>query len=228
MTDSAIETAKVNAGESAAKLVADGDVVGLGTGTTAARAIVAIGNRVDDGLDVMGIPTSSVARNLAQDVGIPLTTLDERTPTIAIDGADQVSDNNLIKGGGGAHTSEKRVATAAGRFIAVIDERKQSGVLDIPVPVAVVPDRQSSVAAAIRGIGGSPNLRLSSNHRDPVVTDDGNVIFDCEFGVIEDPVSVADSISSISGVVEHGLFLDMVDEIHCGTETGVTVTTFET
>jgi ribose 5-phosphate isomerase A len=120
--------AKRRAGESAADLVTDGDVVGLGTGSTAAHAVRALGRRVDAGLDVRGVPTSHGTRALAREVGLPLTGLDEALPDLAIDGADQVAGDGaaLVKGGGAAHAREKVIDAAADRFVVVVDPTKLS------------------------------------------------------------------------------------------------------
>ena len=122
--------AKRRAGKHAADLVDDGDVVGLGTGSTAAHAIRALGREVEAGLDVEGVPTSFQAREIAIEVGIPLTTLDEADVALAIDGADQIAGADLVKGGGGAHAREKIVDAAADRLLVVADPTKEADVLD--------------------------------------------------------------------------------------------------
>ncbi len=219
------EAAKRRAGEEAADQVEDGDVVGLGTGSTAAFAIRALGRSVDDGLDIQGIPTSYQSRKLAREVGIPLTSLDEATPDVAIDGADQVADGQLIKGGGAAHAREKVVDAAADRFLVVVDDRKESDVLDEPVPVEVLPAAEATASAAVADRGGEVTLRAARRKDGPVVTDNGNLVLDCDFGVIHDPAVLAAELSEIPGVVEHGLFVDLADSIYVGTGTGVTVRT---
>jgi len=147
------EAAKQRAGESAAERVADGQVVGLGTGSTAAHAIRAIGRRVDAGLEVTGVPTSFQSRELASAAGIPLAELDEVSVDLAIDGADQVADGNLVKGGGAAHAREKIVDSAADRFLVVADPTKEADVLNHPVPVEVLPSARTTVADAVRRPG---------------------------------------------------------------------------
>lgn len=223
------DEAKRRAGESAAQEVRDGTLVGLGTGSTAAHAIRAIGRAVETGLDVRGVPTSLGARALAREVEIPLAGLDEGNVDLAIDGADQVVSgaNALIKGGGAAHTREKLVATAAERFLVVVDETKLVGELDRPVPVAVLPDAPPVVAREIEALGGDPVLRSATAKDGPLVTDDGTLILDCDFGAIGAPRELAASLSAIPGCVEHGLFCDVATELHVGTETGVEVTSME-
>ena len=217
------ENAKQRAGRSAARAVDDGAVVGLGTGSTAAAAIRELGRRVDAGLDIEGIPTSYQSRALARDARIPLTTLAEATPDIAIDGADQVAGGDLVKGGGAAHAREKVVDTAADRLLVVVDPTKVADRLDHPVPVAVLPDAEPTVVTAVRELGGEPTLRPAERKDGPVVTDNGNLVLDCAFGTVADPAGLAGALDRIPGVVAHGLFVGLADEIHVGREDGVDV-----
>ena len=213
------DDAKRRAGESAADLPGDGDVVGLGTGSTAAHAIRALGDRVDAGLDIRGVPTSFQSRELAREAGIPLTTLDDAGIDIAIDGADQVADSGaLVKGGGGAHAREKFVDADADRFVVVADPTKLVERLDYPVPVEVLPDARRPVADAVREAGGEPELRAAERKDGPVVTDNGNLLLDCAFDAIDDPAALAATLAAVPGVVEHGLFVGLVDEVHVGRE----------
>ena len=213
------DDAKRRAGESAADAVSDGMVVGLGTGSTAAYAIRELGRRVDSGLDIRGIPTSHGARRLARDVGIPLTTLAESTPDVAIDGADQVAGFDLIKGGGAAHAREKLVDSAAERFLVVADETKLTEPLDAAVPVEVLPDAVPIVERELTALDGTPELRAAERKDGPVVTDNGNLVVDCAFGAIAEPGALATDIAALPGVVEHGLFVGLADEVHVGSDT---------
>jgi ribose 5-phosphate isomerase A len=217
------DEAKRLAGESAAETVDDGAVVGLGTGSTAAHAIRALGRRVDAGLDVRGIPTSFQSRELAREVGISLTTLDDATPDVAIDGADLIADGDCIKGGGAAHAREKVVDSAADRLLLVVDDSKLADALDAPVPVEVLPDARSPVAERVRALGGEPELRAAERKDGPVVTDNGNLVLDCAFGAVGAPGALATDLSAIPGVVEHGLFVGLADAVHVGSDEGVTV-----
>lgn len=236
------DAAKRRAGESAAEAVDDGDVVGLGTGSTAAHAIRRLGDRVDAGLGVRGVATSFASRELAVDCGLPLLDLDEVVGPdapgidVAIDGADQVAagsaddgdvggTNALIKGGGAAHAREKLVDAAADRFLVVADPSKETDVLDRAVPVEVLASGRSVVAEAVRAAGGKPGLRWAERKDGPVVTDNGNLVLDCEFGRIAEPEALATTLSTTPGVVEHGLFVDLADEIHVGTASDVRVVT---
>jgi ribose 5-phosphate isomerase A len=229
-TSGGSDAAKRRAGESAARTVDDGDVVGLGTGSTAAHAIRALGDRVDAGLDVHGVATSFASRELAVEREIPLLGLDDATGPdaagidVAIDGADRVADGDLIKGGGAAHAREKLVDASADRFVVVIDPSKEAATLDRPVPLEVLADGRGVVAEAVRAAGGEPTLRRAERKDGPVVTDNGNLVIDADFGTIADPASLATTLAATPGVVEHGLFVGLADEVRVGTEDGVRVT----
>jgi len=225
-SDADVAAAKRAAGESAVERVDDGQVVGLGTGSTAAHAIRALGRRVDAGLDVRGVATSRGARALARETGIPLLGLDAALGPgapgidVAIDGADQAAGGDLIKGGGAAHAREKVVDEAADRFLAVVDPSKLADALDRPVPVAVLPAARGGVAGTVRDAGGRATLRQAERKDGPVVTDDGHLVLDCDFGRIDDPAALARTVERAPGVVEHGLFVGTVDEIHVGDADG--------
>jgi ribose 5-phosphate isomerase A len=215
------EDAKRRAGEAAADEITDGMVVGLGTGSTAAHAIRALGER---DLDIEGVPTSFQSKQRAIEAGIPLTTLDEASVDVAIDGADQVAGGDLVKGGGAAHAREKYVDASASRFVVVADPSKEADALDHPVPVEVLPDAAPVVAEHVAGLGGDPELRPAERKDGPVVTDNGNLVFDCAFGPIEAPGALASDLAAVPGVVEHGLFVDLADVVYVGTSDGVCVT----
>ncbi|WP_323674320.1 ribose-5-phosphate isomerase RpiA [Halorubellus sp. PRR65] len=229
------EGQKRRAGESAAERVDDGTVVGLGTGSTAAHAIRELGERVDAGLDVVGVPTSFASRELAREVGVPLADLDAVDGVdVAIDGADQVvgvdaddggSDAGvvLVKGGGAAHAREKLVDATADAFHVVADPSKLAAAVSVPVPVEVLPAARTVVADAVRERGGDPTLRRADRKDGPVVTDNGNVVLDCAFDAVEAPGALATALSTTPGVVEHGLFVDLADTVHVGTDDGVDV-----
>ena len=214
---------KRRAGERAAEEVRDGDVVGLGTGSTAAYAIRAIGEAVGAGLDVRGVPTSFDARRVAREAGVPIRSLDEIDGIdLAIDGADRIDrDRAAIKGGGAAHAREKVVDAAADRFVAVVDPSKVVDTLARPVPLEVLPDAYAAVERGIETLGGESTLRRGKAKDGPVVTDNGNLLLDCSFGAIDDPEALARTLSGVPGVVEHGLFVDLVDTAYVGTDDGV-------
>ncbi len=203
------EEEKEAAGRAAAKLVRDGDIVGLGTGSTAYFAVVALGERVKAGLKIIGIPTSVHTADLARAVGIPLTTLDEHPEIdITIDGADEVDPKlNLIKGGGGALLREKVVASASKKMVVVADSGKIVPVLGkFPLPVEVIDFARTVVEKKIAVLGATTKLRTKSDGK-PFVTDEGHHILDCSFGKIADPPALALTLSNTPGIVEHGLFI---------------------
>jgi ribose 5-phosphate isomerase A len=203
------EEEKEAAGRAAAKLVRDSDIVGLGTGSTAYFAVVALGERVKAGLKIMGIPTSVQTADLARSVGIPLTTLDEHPEIdITIDGADEFDPKlNLIKGGGGALTREKVIATASKKMVVVADSGKVVPTLGkFPLPVEIIAFARTVIEKKIASLGATPKLRLKPDGS-PFITDNGNQILDCSFGKIEDPAALARELSDTPGIVEHGLFI---------------------
>jgi ribose 5-phosphate isomerase A len=203
------EAEKEAAGRAAAKLVRDGDVVGLGTGSTAYFAVVALGERVKSGLKIVGIPTSVATADLARQLGIPLTTLDEHSQIdITIDGADEIDPKlNLIKGGGGALLREKVVASVTKKMVVVGDSTKIVPALGkFPLPVEIIPFARSVIERKIAGLGATTKLRMRPDGQ-PFVTDNGNQILDCSFGRIADPQALALELNGTPGVVEHGLFI---------------------
>ncbi|NOZ82266.1 MAG: ribose-5-phosphate isomerase RpiA [Euryarchaeota archaeon] len=222
------EKLKRMAAESAAELVQDGDVVGLGTGSTARHVLMVLQERVKrEKLRITGIPTSSDTRILAAKLGLELGTLEEHPELdIAIDGADQLTERlELIKGGGGALFREKVVACCAKRFVVVADESKLCERLSMPVPVEVLPFAWKPVELALRRAGAlEVRLRTGSGKAGPVLTDNGNYILDVDFGRIEQPERLEAEIAKIVGVVECGIFCPaLVSEVHLGTRDGVRV-----
>ncbi len=205
------EEEKEAAGRAAAKLVKDGDVVGLGTGSTAYFAVVALGERVKAGMKIVGIPTSSQTADLARTVGIRLTTLDEHPEIdITIDGADEIDPQlRLIKGGGGALLREKVVASASKKMVVVADSGKMVPALGkFPLPIEIISFARTVVEKRIAALGATPKLRTRPDGSS-YLTDNGNQILDCSFGKIADPASLALALSNIPGIVEHGLFIGL-------------------
>lgn len=217
-----IEKAKKNAALEAVKHVKDGFIVGLGSGSTAAYAIEEIGDRIKrEGLRVLGVPTSYQSVMLAVRCGIPLTTLEEHPKLdLAIDGADQIDEKlNLIKGMGGALTREKIVASASEKLVIVADESKKVKVLgenNHPVPIEALPFAVTLVMRKLEEIGGKPRLRERMEKVGPVVTDNGNLLIDVDFGLIKKPIDVENKLKKISGIVETGLFIEMADTVYVG------------
>jgi ribose 5-phosphate isomerase A len=205
----ALKNAKRAAGYTAADMVEEGMVVGLGTGSTVYFTIERLSERIRDGLKITGIPTSFQTALRARAAKIPLTTLDDNPVIdIAVDGADEVDPNlRLIKGRGAAHLREKCVAAAAKHFIVVVDENKVVKKLGaVAVPVEVLPFAITPVLAQLRGLGGVPVIREAVMKDGPVITDNGNFIVDCRFSNIKNPENLEVVLASIPGVIESGLF----------------------
>jgi ribose 5-phosphate isomerase A len=200
------------------QFVRDGDIVGLGSGSTAACAIRYLGERVRAGMKIRGIATSVQTQNLAVSLGIPLTTLDElQRIDVTIDGADEFDPElRLIKGGGGALLHEKIVASASRQVIIIADSSKQVCVLGkVPLPVEVISFAEALVSEKISVLGAAVRLR-NDRAGEPFVTEEGNHILDCHFGQIPDPPALGHTLSEIPGVVEHGLFINLADIVLLG------------
>ncbi len=220
--------AKRIVGEAAAALVESGMRLGLGTGSTTAHALRALGERIAaEGLDVVGVPTSFAAERLARAHGIPLAGLDDvEVLDLALDGADEVAVRggaiHLVKGRGGAHTREKVVAAAAGRFVVLIDPSKEVERLGTkgPVPVEVLPFAAAPVERALRSLGGEPTLRMAEKKDGPVVTDQGFWILDARFDPIADPAALDAALHAVPGVLDHGLFVGLATDVLVGEPSG--------
>jgi ribose 5-phosphate isomerase A len=205
------EQEKEAAARASLKFVKDGQIVGLGTGSTAAYFIKLLGEKVKNGLRIRGIPTSVRSRDLALSLGIPLTTLDEcQEIDVTVDGADEVDPQlRLIKGGGGAMLREKIVASVTKQLVIVADSTKQVARLGrFPLPVEVIKFAQAVVAKRIAALGADVRLRMDASGK-PFLSDENNHILDCRFGEIRDPDELAGKLSQIPGLVEHGLFIGM-------------------
>ena len=229
------DDAKRAVGEAAAALVEDGMRVGLGTGSTTAFAIAALGRRLrEEGVRFAGVPTSFAAERLARKAGIPLRALDDlgldrlapgaAVLDLALDGADEVDPAlDCIKGRGAAHTREKVVASLAARFVVLADPSKEVARLGtkMPVPVEVLPMALPAVARALRGLGARPVLREGGGKDGPVVTDQGLWILDAFFdGGIADAAALAAAIRPIPGVLDHGLFVGLATDLLVGEADG--------
>ncbi len=204
---------KQRAARAAVELVESGNVVGLGSGSTATFVVRFLAERVRDGLKIVGIPTSLRTKQLAEQLGIPLTTLDEcQQIDITLDGADEIDPQlNLIKGGGGALLREKIIASASRRFIIIADSSKQVEHLGkFPLPVEVIPFAQTLISSRIAALGAHVALRRYA-YDNAFVTDEGHYILDCTFGEIADPAALAGKLRAMPGVVEHGLFIAMAE-----------------
>jgi len=218
---------KIAAAESAVKQVTDGMIVGLGSGSTAAFAVSALGRRVAEGLRIVGIPTSERTAAQARALRIPLSNLDEKPQVdITIDGADEVEESklNLIKGRGGALLREKIIASASGRLVIIVHSDKlvsRLGVHD-PVPVEVTPFGWQVTAVRLSSLGAKPSIRRNPDG-EPFRTDGGNYIVDCTFEAIVSAESLAGQLDHVVGVVEHGLFVGLTSEVHVAGAGGVRI-----
>lgn len=223
----AIEELKRQAAERAVEYIQSGMVVGLGTGSTAVFAVRRIGALLAGGQlqRIVGIPTAEVTARAAERAGVPLGTLDDHPSVdVTIDGADEIDPHlNLIKGLGGALLREKIVAAASRQLIIIADDSKRVEQLGTraPVPVEVVPFARRPVAAYLASLGA----RVIERRKDgqPFITDEGNIILDCHFPGLPNPLEIAQLIRAQPGVVEHGLFLGMATEAIVAGKRGVVV-----
>ena len=209
------DSEKEMAARAGLKYVHDGQIIGLGSGSTATIAIRLLAERVRDGLTIRGIPSSVQSHDLALQLGIPLTTFDEyQQIDVTIDGADEFDPAlNLIKGGGGAMLREKVVASASKQLVIVTDSSKQVPVLGrFPLPVEVIGFAEPLVAKKISDLGASVARRCDSSGK-PYTTDEGHHILDCRFGEISDPPTLSRNLSEMPGVVEHGMFVGMASVV---------------
>jgi ribose 5-phosphate isomerase A len=199
---------KKTAGEYAAKFVQSGMRVGLGTGSTADFFIRAVGAKVAAGAKVVCVPTSSMSAMLATELGIALDTLAGGDLDVTVDGADEIDeDGNLTKGGGAALLREKIVASATKHYVIVAHKSKQVRKLGaFPTPIEVIAFAEQSLLRKLAAMGAQAAIR-KNKAGEVVVTDEGHHIIDARFGVIEHPVQLAQTLSAMAGVVEHGLFV---------------------
>lgn len=222
-----MEDLKMQAGERAAEYVRDGMKVGLGTGSTVHYSLLALGRRVrEEGLDIVGVPTSVRTEQTSREVGIPLGDLDELGRLdVTIDGADEVDPHlNLIKGLGGALVREKIVAAHSRELIIVVDISKMVDVLGTrsPLPVEVFKMGHRRLHTALADLGCAPALRLGDDES-PFISDNGNHIYDCRFQRIPRPHELEMAINNVIGVVENGLFLDMATTVVVASAAGIMV-----
>ena len=222
-----VEAAKKNAAYAAVQHVKDGFIVGLGSGSTAAYAIEALGERIKrERLSVLAVPSSYQAFLLAVQYGIAVTTLEEHSVlNVSVDGADQIDPKlNLIKGMGAALAREKIVASASKLNIIIADESKKTQMLGEKgqvVPIEVLPFAISMVKSRIEAVGGKPSLREGKGKVGPVITDNGNVIMDADFGAISNASELEVKLKMIPGVVETGLFINLADMAYVGTASAI-------
>ena len=207
----------------AAEFVTDGMTLGIGTGSTAKHLLYALAARMKDGLRFTGVPTSAQTEQLALELKVPIIDLDDADEIqLAIDGADEVSEQlDLIKGGGGAFLQEKMVAFAATKFIVIGDESKLVSTLGkFPLPVEVVPYGIERIKKHIANLG-CKQIALRYRNDKVYITDHGHHVLDCRFGEINNPVELNSALKEIPGVVETGLFLQMADVALIGYANGM-------
>ncbi|WP_448338052.1 ribose-5-phosphate isomerase RpiA [Chloroflexus aurantiacus] len=226
MNTASIETRKAMAAAAAVALVQPGMVIGLGFGSTAAYATRMIAERLHQGdlKDIVGVPCAEGTAQLARELGIPLTTLDEVTSVdLTIDGADEVDPRlSLIKGGGGALLREKMVAQASRRVAIIVDDSKLSPALGsrFALPLEVVDFGWRATARWLAAQGGTVQLRLRPDGQ-PFRTDQGNLILDWTCGPLNDPAALAAQLSARAGIVEHGLFIGLATDLFVAGPDGV-------
>jgi len=224
MSSTDLDAFKRAAALKAVDYVKDGMVVGLGTGSTAKHMVIALGEKVRDGMALRGVPTSQETASLAKECGITLIDQDNRwVIDVAIDGADQVDPAfNLIKGGGGALLREKIVAASAKQFIVLVDHTKRVPVLGgtFPLPIEVVPFGWGSTVREIESLTNSRVILREHNHT-PFKTDSGNLIVDVHLARIDQPQELEIALNHIPGVVETGLFIGRTDILIVGTPNGI-------
>jgi len=217
---------KQAAAEASIDYIEDGMIVGLGTGSCAAKMVDLVGARVKAGLDITGVPTSEATAAQARALGIKIVGFDEvKHLDLTIDGTDEVDNNRrLIKGGGGAHLREKIVASLSDKMIVIAEAKKRVAHLGkFKLPVEVIRFAAPALMPKMAALGCTPELRLNTEG-DLFTTDEGNYIIDCDFGHIKDPDALALRLSATPGVVEHGLFIGYADIILIGTDDGVQIT----
>ncbi|MEO0467374.1 MAG: ribose-5-phosphate isomerase RpiA [Pseudomonadota bacterium] len=229
------EHEKMNAAAAAMEFVEDGMTLGLGTGSTAKYFVELLADEIADGLVVRGVPTSEQTRRLAESHGVPLIPVDQvQQIHLTVDGADEVDGaGRLIKGGGAALLREKIIAAASDHMCVIADPSKQVerlGAFPLPVEVTTfgftITAKQVFDALCASGVE-KPKVELrTTNGRDPLVTDGGNHILDCHCTRIPDAEATAARLSSVPGVVEHGLFVDLARTVIIGNEGGATVFEF--
>ncbi|MGC8505999.1 MAG: ribose-5-phosphate isomerase RpiA [Thermoplasmata archaeon] len=218
------ETEKKNSAYSALSYVKDGDVVGLGTGTTVKFFIEKLAEEIGQGLSVRCVATSRNTEQLAKSLGIQVFDNISKID-VDVDGADEIDGNgNMIKGGGGALFREKIVAYNSRKVIIIADSTKlhPEGIGNFGIPVEVNPFLSQNTRYNLERLGGSCKFRDGGNF----YTDNGNLILDCHFGIISNPVHMEQSIKMIPGVVEVGIFTNLADTLLLGRDSDVEVVDF--
>ena len=222
-----LDELKKAAGVKAANEIQDGMVVGLGTGSTAAYMVEHLAKRIrEENLNVIGVSTSWSTTLQCRQLGIPLKEMGEVSELdIVIDGADEIDpQRGLIKGRGAAHLLEKVVASMAKRYIIIADSGKKVEKLGekFAVPLEILPNAIGVVTAKVEALGAKVKVRMGAPGKDgPVISDSGNIIADAKFNEIKNPQELSDKLDSITGLVGHGLFINMATQVILATENGL-------
>lgn len=217
MPNSIFENEKQLAAAEAVKFLVDGQIVGLGSGSTATYAIKEIAELVKNGLKIKAIPTSTQTGELAQSLGILLIDINSiEQIDITIDGADEFTEDlTLVKGGGGALLREKVVASMSKKVIIIADSAKKVERLGkFKIPIEIIPFATRYVMKMLRLLDGAGEIRMKDNS--PYLTDSGNHILDVDFGLIENPIVLAEKLDTITGIVEHGIFVNLAQKVIMG------------
>lgn len=228
MSEEKIELGKRTAAEKAVEdHVKNGMVLGIGSGSTVVYAVKKLASMIKErNLDIKCIPTSFQSYQLIVENDLTLVSLDQYPKIdLDIDGADEVDEDlNLIKGGGGCLVQEKIIAANSRKMIVIADYRKNSTKLGEKwkkgVPIEVIPMAYVPLLEKLKEMGGTPVLRMASAKAGPLVTDNGNFIIDCDFGIIEKPAQLNDTLLHMAGVVDTGLFIQLAEEAYIGMEDG--------
>lgn len=219
-----VDVKKKVVGEKAVEYIQDGMILGLGSGSTVYWMMKKLGELIERGLKVRGVPSSFRTEAWAKEFGIPLVSFsDAHQLDLAIDGADEVDSNvNLIKGGGGSLLREKLVDEAANQLIIVVDDSKLVETLgNFPLPVEVVPFGWENTARKIAKLECIPRIRMDND--EIFVTDNGNYILDCKFRSIINPIELHHQLKLTLGVIETGLFINMTDKVIVAEEKGIKI-----
>ena len=221
---------KINAAKEAISFVKDGMNLGLGTGSTVNEFLILLSKEIKNGLNICGVPTSKKTRDLSNKLSIPLTTLESvKTLDLTIDGADEIdNDLSLIKGGGGALLREKIIAFNSDELLIIADESKLVDKLgDFKLPIEVSPYEHEVTSLRIinklKKIGYEGTIDLRKDNKNIFITDGGNYIYDLSVGLISDPNIIEQTLNSIPGVYENGLFIDLTKKVVIGGQEGTRI-----
>ncbi len=221
------EEQKKAVAESASDLIEDNMVIGLGTGSTVSYLIEEIGKKIEEKkTKIEAVCSSFETKHKAKKQGIYVREMDDVDEIdLCIDGADQVDEElNLVKGGGAAHFREKILASYSNKFICIIDETKLTDTLKDPIPIEVHPFSYKPVMDYLKNkMNSEPVLRESLRKDGPLITDNGNFVVDTDFGLISNPDNLNNELNDLVGVIEHGLFIDLVDEVFVAGSSGINI-----